>query len=306
MSRFALVPLAGALLLAASAAQAGSGAGAVTGRLTIDDSAGYAWSLNFDPLLRIDAGTGNVVVNTDLGVNGVDDGQGLWTSTANTAGLVVYNAKGVAFKPSTVVQWHSWLRADGSVGSDNAGGTNPWRSSFSFYAAGNVDPDMSYGFVARNNTGSTQTYTYTQGESIVPPVGGAYSIYADLSGSVNNNTTVTPSLTLAPTAANGNKVQQLWLGNGNAAATNAGVGVGDALTVSAAGTATYGTFAATNAGSGAYDYWEFQTQFTLTGGRDLAQVTGYAEITPVPEPSTYVLLALGLGLIGVQIRRHPR
>lgn len=313
MIRFALAPLAGALLMTVTAAQAGTAPAArVTGQLTIADSGGYSWNLDFSNLnlLSIDAATGNIVVNTAVAAAGVNDGQGLWSVGANPSGdnsLKIVTSKGQVINPDTVLTWHSWLRADGTLGTDTAGGTNPWRSSFSFYAAGNVDPDMSYGFVAKNSTGATQTYSYTQGESLVPSVAGAYSLYADVSGSVNNVVTSgTPSLTLAPTVANGNYVQQVLLGNGSTATFNAGVGVGDALTVATAGTSTYGTFASTATGTGNYDYWEFQTQFTLTGGKDLAQVTGYAELTPVPEPSSYLMLALGLGLMGGRIHRNKR
>ncbi len=306
-----LAPIAGALLLLAASAQAGTAANAtVSGKLSISDAAGYSWNLDFAPLLSVDASTGNIVVNTAFAAAGVEGGNGLWTTSANSgAGAVkVRTAQGVNLTPDTVISWHSWMRADGTVGTDTAGGTNPWRTSFNFYAAGNVDPDMSYGFSVRNNTASSQTYIYTQGESLVPPAAGAFNIYADIGGSVVNNTANgTPGLSLGTTSANGGKVQQVWLGNGNTATSNAGVGVGDAFNTNAAATSNYGTFATSNAGAGAYDYWEFQTQFTLSGGRDVASVTGYAELTSVvPEPGSYALLALGLALVGFQIRRQPR
>lgn len=303
--RHALTALTLAGLLAAGAAHAGSAANAqAAGRLAIADSAGYSWQLDFAPLLSVDASSGNLVVNTAAAAGGLSDAQGYWSTSANTGQLTVKTAAGAVYTPSTVITWHSWLRADGTVGTDTAGGTNPWRSSFSFYAAGNVDPEMSYGFAVRNNTAATQTYTYTQGESLVPGVAGGYSIYADIGGAVSNVTTSgTPGLALGTTAANGGKVQQVWLGQGNSAVANAGVGVGDGLTTAAAGSTNYGSFATTAAGAGGYDYWEFQTRFTLSGGRDLAALTGYAQLTPVPEPSSYLLLAAGLAFFGLRIRR---
>lgn len=41
-----------------------------------------------------------------------------------------------------------------------------------FTALGNIDPDMSYGFFAKNNTNTTQTYTVSYGESIAPTING--------------------------------------------------------------------------------------------------------------------------------------
>lgn len=164
-------------------------------------------------------------------------------------------------------------------------------------------PGQGYGFSIRTNTVVAQTCT--QGESLVPSVAAPYTVVADISGSVNNNTANgTPSLAIGATVTKGNKIQQVWLGKG-------GVGVGDALTVNTAGTSTCGTFAATAGGFGNYDYQEFQSQFTHAGGRDLAQITGRAELTPEPEPepeptSVAMMVADMALIVGTAIpRRKP-
>lgn len=248
--------------------------------LLIEDG-GYSWSIDMTPLLSINPATGAVSLNTNPSspttVTGTD--AGAWS--VNTVGGV------------QTLQWHSWTQASGALGNASSDTTtDPWRSVVTFEKlGGNLDPQMTYGFSVKNNTASTQTYTITYGEDMDTAIVGDYVLHADIGGSVSNNTTTTPGLSLQPVSG---LIQSVWLGNGGVATVNGGVDVGPGFTTTSANTSNYGTFAANASGTGSYDYWEFRSRFTLSGGRDQASLSGFAEITPVPEANGLMLVASGL------------
>lgn len=294
-----LTVLAATLACTTSAALAAvTPAGSAGGSLSIVDSGGFSWSLNLSPLFRVDPGTGNIVIDTS---NIGPDEQGNWMVSANTAGVQVWDAAQDAFvTPAQLVRWHSWVRADGSVATETTP-ANPWRAQFFFAAGGNVDPYIAYGFQVRNTGSATQTYSYTQGQTMTPAVAPEYTIYADVSGSLVNTLTPTATAQIAPLS--GAKVQQVRLGNSGVATVNAGVDLGEALSITTAGSTTYGTFAGTASGVGSFDYWTIGTTFTLTGG-DIVTLSGYSEITAVPEPGTLGMLMAGVALVGFVARRR--
>lgn len=47
-----------------------------------------------------------------------------------------------------------------------------------------------------------------------------------------------------------------------------------------------------------------QANFRLSGGGDSISIGGRTEIVPIPEPSTYAMI--GLGLVGFALRRPRR
>jgi hypothetical protein len=57
---------------------------------------------------------------------------------------------------------------------------------------------------------------------------------------------------------------------------------------------------------GSWTSMSVTTSFSLTGGGDIASLTGYAEIIPVPEPSIWLMAGLGLSGVLLGARRLRR
>lgn len=285
------------LLLAALVAAAISGqalAGQPSAMLTVTDGT-RTWTENLAEagLINFDSVTGNFTLKQGSAV-------GDWVTTDN---VDFWQWQGDGWF------WHSAETASGVSLSideqlaytDQDQANDPWASVAKVTTlSGHGDPDLSYGYYARNNTGTTQTYTFTVGESIVPPVGSPALVYADIGGSVTNPN---GSLTITPVDS---AVQAFLLsGDVGNTFTNAGVDVGPAFTTTTTGTSAYGTYSAANgAPTGRWNYMQIVTKFTLTPGRDVASLSGYASITPVPEPETYAMYLAGLGMIGAVARRR--
>ena len=197
------------------------------------------------------------------------------------------------------LSWHS---------SDLVGGI--WSSAGNVKVTGNVDPFLSYSFSAKNNTSSVQTYTFSYGESIVPPVSGAYSIYSDLAGSLTHGQ-ISSFAQLAPVLGDLDgdglsEIQTLKLStDGGATFLNAGVDVGQSQSYTPNGTTFFGPASATLIGNLPFvNYWQFDVSFSLTPGKDATALSGYAEISAIPEPSTYAGIMGAMVLFGVALRRR--
>jgi hypothetical protein len=262
------------------------------------DSQSYNWNVDLTPLLTFDSATGQVgIVDSSYAGANLNNTVGGWAWKKQTA----LDSSG-----NTVTKegwrWNSWEHQDGTANTTE-NGDNPWRSTFMLDSVnGNVDPIMTYGFSAKNNTANTQTYTFIIGEAIDPTISGAYNLKADIAGSLTNGVAGS-NVTLTPVNS---KVQTLRLSSDNGLTfVNAGVDVGDTANMGpASGSYTYGQTTATTSGTGNYNYWEIETKFTLSSGKDVATMSGLAEITPVPEPESYAMLLAGLGIIGAIARRR--
>jgi hypothetical protein len=304
--------LSGALLVPA-VALAGASTGLAPASLNIPGIAadGSSASVNIGQFLTVDSTTGGVSVNQLVGTTqtralGVFTFETVGTDTA----MQLYNRNSRMFESATgtVIRWDSFKRVDGSfdntkpVGADSA-------ASFSFMVAANVDPYMTYGLSVKNNTASAKIYGFVFSESIVPAVSGPYNIYSDIAGSLVNSVD-NSGLSLGTTV--GSTIQKVYLNESSTGNSfSAGVDVGSAYTVAnaARGTVAYSGngvhSASVNGSSGSYTYdsWEFRTDFSLSSG-DVATLSGYAEIAPIPELETYAMFAAGL--VGMRMVRRRR
>ncbi|MES2088887.1 MAG: hypothetical protein V4532_02715 [Pseudomonadota bacterium] len=265
--------------------------------VNVADDGGFNWDLNLSPFASYDAQSGNFSLDLSTVQTPVSDLNGQW-SLGSTQ---VYDTTTDTLKTVQGLSWHSWTTVDGSTGSGVADANNPWRTKITFAAIGNIDPEMSYGFFAKNNSNSTQVYTVSYGESISPDINGPYTLHADISGSVTNPTgTAGVSVSQVPGFT---KIQAVRLSSdGGVTFVNGGVDVGNAYTSSLVGSQPYGNDGADTVSTGAYNYWDFKTQFRLSA-KDTFSLTGYAEITPVPEPASWMLPIIGMVGLAAQRRR---
>jgi hypothetical protein len=294
--------------LAAAPAMAGtvsSGANLKASLLVSEtgDSQSYNWNVDLTPLLTFNSTTGQVgIVGSSYAGANLNNSVGGWAWKTQD---ITDPATGNTVTSKAGWRWNSWEHVDGTTNTTE-NGANPWRSTFMLDSVnGNVDPIITYGFSAKNNTNFTQTYTFSLGEAIVPTISGAYNVYADISGSLTNAVANT-NVSITPVNS---KVQTLRLSSDNGTTfVSAGVDVGDAATNGTnRGSYTYGTFSNSVNGSGSYNFWEIETKFRLSAGNDVATMSGFAEITPVPEPESYAMLLAGLGIIGaIAFRRTTR
>jgi hypothetical protein len=171
------------------------------------------------------------------------------------------------------------------------------------------DPSIAYGFTV-TDFGAPTTFTFSTSMPIAP-TGPGTSVNASLSGGLTDNNG--NGVTLTPNPANGDpdgdgfiEAQIGQLGLGAIPNVNMGVDVGLAETHSGGGPSyTYGSYIA-GPQPGPVGMWNslgVTLSFTLSGGGDVASLTGFVEVV-VPEPSSIVLGAFGaLAIAGVVYRR---
>lgn len=167
--------------------------------------------------------------------------------------------------------------------------------------SGPAGPEMIYAISVINGSAQAQTYGFSFGEAISAPIGGAITTYADLAASL---TTRSGNLgSLLPVV--GNSIQRFELSSdGGLTFVDAGVDVGPGTSFSR--TSAYGVFSATNPLGPAGQTWNYMrlvSSFTLSGN-SAASFTGFASISPVPEPGVGGMMLLGIGLIGTIARRR--
>lgn len=227
---------------------------------------------------------------------------GTSTSLGGAAGLLQYDSKtgnftllqGTSGQSITTDNLDSWVWQDAGYWSwhsaDQVNGS--FMAEMELHGlSGHGDPELSYDIIGKSNTGNTQTYTVSVAESIVPPLGGANTVFASTTGTLNAT---------SGTALHIDQTQVFTLSAGASSAVNAGVD----LTLSSG--SSYTASSPVQAGPvGAWDHMQLATTFTLSGGTGSVEVVGYASVTPaVPEPDTYAMMLVGLGLIGVAARRR--
>lgn len=289
---FRLIPLAVMLAVAASSAQASNANASLT---IVQDNEGddASWTLDLSGLFTAPDANGVSVLdltpNASVLATGTD--AGTWTVNNDASGNPVS------------LTWHSWTTANGGDASSWSQ-ANPWAAVVTFTQLTAVgDPELYYGVGFRNNSNVTQTYTFGIGETMDTPMSGPYTLYANVAGTLTSSA-ANPNAVLAPVPSS-STLQTVLLGNGGIANVNGGVDVGTAQTNSGAPgtTLTWGQQDAYTNGSGSFDYWEMQAKVTLTA-KNSASMSGYAQITQVPEAGTYGMLLAGLAAVGWVARRR--
>jgi hypothetical protein len=161
------------------------------------------------------------------------------------------------------------------------------------------DPQVSYG-ISIQDFGAPSVFGFLFSSPIVLPAG-PNSVNSSIAGALNdvNGSGVSITPTLGPNV----QIADLGLPT-----TNMGVDVGPADIHGPAAPGAFYTYGAFALGPqpgppGAWTNLSITLGFTLSGGSDIAVLTGFAQV--VPEPSSVVLLGLGsVALIGFYRRRR--
>lgn len=173
------------------------------------------------------------------------------------------------------------------------------------------DPSISYG-IAVTDFGAPTTFSFIFTTPILPTSGVVTgSVSAGLTDTTGDGVSITPAAALGD--PDGDTIAELQVNEvgvgGPAVFTNMGVDVGSAMSFGPGipgANHVYGPFAeGPIAGpAGVWTSLQSRVSFTLSGGGDIASVTGFASI--VPEPSTMALVAIGaMSILGrLALRRR--
>ena len=194
------------------------------------------------------------------------------------------------------------IDADGNVSLPNPVGMSNADFSVSIDAiGGHVDPEIIFGLGATNTSGVAQTYAFT----FSLPLGGFSGLvdtYAEL-GQTLSAATGGGGLTLFPTLGGGLIVDSQDIRFSPFDSVDKGVDVGDAL-FAADGTTVLDLDTASSQillSGGGYDLMSVVVAFGLSADGGVG-LSGRVVQTVVPEPSTALLMVLGLGVLSARSR----
>lgn len=176
-------------------------------------------------------------------------------------------------------------------------------SEFSASLSGVIDPDpmISYG-ISVTDFGAPSVFGFFFSTPIVPVVG-PNTVDASIAGALNdftgNGVSITPTGPL------------LQSSTVSAPLTAMGVDVGPAAVHGPGPAGAFYTYGAFTAGpiagpAGVWTSLSATLGFTLSGGGDIAVLTGFAQIVPVPEPSSFALLGMGAAALALVVRKRRK
>jgi hypothetical protein len=275
------VAVAAAVSLSAGSAFAANN----TAILSIQQADGKSWTENVSGLLVVDANNNFSMVNGASTTGIYQDGS--FKTTIDTTVHPDY-WQWITTNATTGVGYWNWHSAETLLGNmpSTTTSADPWLAVLNLKnVSGHGDPDISYDIFSKNNSNSAQTYTFTTSGNISPVVSSANVVHADLTTDTTN--TATQKFELSS--------------NGGSTFTNAGV---DIITSGTTGTPV--TFAANASGpiAASWDYMRTVTTFTLAAKTGLTEFSGFASITPVPEPESYAMMLSGLVLLASMAYRR--
>jgi hypothetical protein len=176
----------------------------------------------------------------------------------------------------------------------------------SISAMWDADPFITFGVTTTNLTAGPVTYSFLFGTPIVP---GMYSYaQSSLGGSVTSGVTGTSTVGISavyPTFLSG-------YGTVGSVPTNLNVDNGNTPCTATNGTSTCNFSSVSNSFAPTfYDNLEALLTYTQTDVQSVVSFTGRIDLlevapTVVPEPSAFLLMAAGLGALGVVVRRARR
>ncbi len=180
---------------------------------------------------------------------------------------------------------------------------------------GVVDPDPSIGYgLAVTDFGAPSSFGFSISSPIVSTAAPT-EVIASINGGLNDFTGNGISITPTLADADGDAIAELQVASAGLPYANMGVDVGPAASFGpgpAGAQHVYGPYSlpiTVGPAIGPYTMLKLDVGFMLSGGGDIAALTGHAEIAEqggiVPEPSTMVLAALGLGFVcAARVRRR--
>jgi hypothetical protein len=272
--------------------------------MTVVQSDGTTWVENLTGLVLTDAQNNFAMVQGGSTTGFFQNGQ--FVSAVSTGAHPDF----WQWMPSTGAtagywNWHTAQTLSGITPASTSS-SDPWMSSIQLHnVAGHGDPDLIYSVSANNNNTLSQRYTFAVGEAIWPTVSTANTVYADITGGLTSRG---GSLVSIDPVGGSSAIQQFQLSADNGLSfVSAGVDVGPAA--SSTGTSSYGVYQSPLTTSGpvgqTWNYMQLVTTFTLSG-KSAASLTGFASITPVPEPLEAAMLLLGLTVLAPVVRRRNR
>jgi hypothetical protein len=180
-------------------------------------------------------------------------------------------------------------------------------ADFDISANGTLDPDPQILFSLNvQNLGPAPLAIALALGVPFPTIPTATTMTSSIRGSFQPGTGAPSGVTVAPIISDldGDGTLELMVVSTSDPFANSGIDVGPSATFATAGVNAYGPFNATGIGPVGTSFLQVNLGATVSGGGDVADLQGFAQLQAVPEPATIALL--GVGLMGLSRRLRNR